>query len=108
MAGVLQGLRVIEFTHMVAGPSCGQVLADFGADVLKVEPPQGDITRRMGPMVGDVAALYACTNRNKEIVCLDLADAADATAARALSDNLFGTAVPVDELMRMVGRSGEE
>ncbi len=85
MAGVLQGLQVIEFTHMVAGPSCGQVLADFGAEVLKVEPPQGDITRRMGPMVGDVAALYACTNRNKEVVCLDLADAADAAAARELA-----------------------
>ncbi|MEQ1806164.1 MAG: CoA transferase, partial [Burkholderiaceae bacterium] len=85
MAGVLSGLRVIEFTHMVAGPACGQVLADFGADVLKVEPPQGDITRRMGPMVGDVAALYACTNRSKNVVCLDLTDAAEAAAARELA-----------------------
>ena len=85
MAGVLSGLRVIEFTHMVAGPSCGQVLADFGAEVLKVEPPQGDITRRMGPMIGSVAALYACTNRNKDVICLDLTDATDAGAARELA-----------------------
>ncbi|MEA2859712.1 MAG: CoA:oxalate CoA-transferase [Methylobacteriaceae bacterium] len=85
MAGVLQGVRVVEFTHMVAGPACGQVLGDFGAEVLKVEPPQGDITRRMGPMAGNVAALYASTNRNKQVVCLDLTDPSDAAEARQLA-----------------------
>ena len=85
MAGVLQGVRVVEFTHMVAGPACGQVLGDFGAEVIKVEPPQGDITRRMGPMAGDVAALYASTNRNKQVVCLDLTNSADAAEARQLA-----------------------
>jgi CoA:oxalate CoA-transferase len=85
MAGVLQGVRVVEFTHMVAGPACGQVLGDFGAEILKVEPPQGDITRRMGPMAGDVAALYASTNRNKQVVCLDLTDPVDAAKARQLA-----------------------
>src|SRR5258708_17987200 len=82
MAGVLQGVRVVEFTHMVAGPACGQVLGDFGAEVLKVEPPQGDITRRMGPMAGDVAALYASTNRNQQGVSLDLTHPSDPARAK--------------------------
>lgn len=85
MAGVLEGLKVVEFTHMVAGPSCGQVLGDLGATVTKVEPPQGDVTRRMGPMAGDVAALYASTNRNKQVVCLDITQPDDARRARALA-----------------------
>lgn len=85
MAAVLQGLKVVEFTHMVAGPSCGQVLGDLGASVTKVEPPQGDVTRRMGPMAGDIAALYASTNRNKQVVCLDITKPEEARRARALA-----------------------
>ncbi len=85
LTAVLAGLKVVEFTHMVAGPSCGQVLADLGAQVVKVEPPQGDVTRRMGPMAGDVAALYASTNRNKDLVLLDISVPAQAEQARALA-----------------------
>ena len=85
MGAVLAGLKVVEFTHMVAGPSCGQVLGDLGASITKVEPPQGDVTRRMGPMAGDVAALYASTNRNKRVVCLDITQPEQATEARALA-----------------------
>jgi len=85
MAPVLSDLRVVEFTHMVAGPSCGQVLGDLGARITKVEPPQGDVTRRMGPPAGDVAALYASTNRNKDVVCLDITQPAEAEKARALA-----------------------
>ena len=85
MAAVLTGLKVVEFTHMVAGPACGQVLADLGASVVKVEPPQGDVTRRMGPQAGDVAALYASTNRSKDVVLLDITDPAQAKRARALA-----------------------
>lgn len=85
MGAVLAGLKVVEFTHMVAGPSCGQVLADLGASVTKVEPPQGDVTRRMGPLAGDVAALYASTNRNKDVVCLDLTEPEQAKRAQALA-----------------------
>jgi crotonobetainyl-CoA:carnitine CoA-transferase CaiB-like acyl-CoA transferase len=85
MTPPLDGLKVVEFTHMVAGPACGQVLADFGAQVLKIEPPQGDVTRRLGPMVGDLSALYASTNRGKETVCLDLQSPADASRARELA-----------------------
>src|SRR4029450_5010652 len=70
---------------MVPGPACGQVLVDLGASVVKVEPPQGDVTRRMGPMAGDVAALYASTNRSKDVVCLDIARPEEAKRAQALA-----------------------
>ena len=85
MAAVLSGLKVVEFTHMVAGPSCGQVLGDLGATVTKVEPPQGDVTRRMGPMAGSLSALYSSTNRNKKVVCLDILEESQAQLARAIA-----------------------
>jgi crotonobetainyl-CoA:carnitine CoA-transferase CaiB-like acyl-CoA transferase len=66
----LEGIRVIEFTHMVMGPSCGLVLADLGADVIKVEPaPEGDNTRRLA---GSGAGFFAQANRNKRSVAVDL------------------------------------
>jgi CoA:oxalate CoA-transferase len=81
----LKGIRVVEFTHMVAGPACGQVLGDLGAEVIKVEPPDGDITRRLGPGDGEVSALFATTNRNKRSVRLDLRQERDAATARTLA-----------------------
>ena len=65
----LAGLRVIEFSHMVMGPTCGVVLADLGAEVIKVEPPGGDSTRRL---LGSGAGFFAMFNRNKKSVALDL------------------------------------
>ncbi|HEX2117384.1 MAG TPA: CoA transferase, partial [Alphaproteobacteria bacterium] len=66
----LHGIHVVEFTHMVMGPSCGMVLADLGADVIKVEPaPAGDNTRRLtGPALG----FFPTFNRNKRSLCVDL------------------------------------
>ena len=64
-----QGLRVVEFTHMVMGPTCGLVLADLGAEVIKVEPPAGDNTRRL---LGSGAGFYPLFNRNKKSLVLDL------------------------------------
>lgn len=107
MAPVLTGLKVVEFTHMVAGPACGQVLGDLGASVIKVEPPQGDVTRRMGPMAGDVAALYASTNRNKTVVCLDITQPEQAAEARALacaSDVVISNVAPA--LLQKAGLDG--
>jgi formyl-CoA transferase len=62
-------LRVIEFTHMVMGPTCGMILADLGAEVIKVEPPGGDRTRRL-PGLG--IGFFRTFNRNKKSVVLDL------------------------------------
>jgi crotonobetainyl-CoA:carnitine CoA-transferase CaiB-like acyl-CoA transferase len=64
-----EGLRVVEFTHMVMGPTCGMVLADLGAEVIKVEPPSGDNTRRL---LGAGAGFYPLFNRNKKSLVLDL------------------------------------
>ncbi len=65
----LQGIRVVEFAHMVMGPSCGLVLADLGAEVLKIEPLEGDNTRRLH---GAGAGFYPIFNRNKKSIALDL------------------------------------
>ena len=66
----LDGVRVVEFTHMVMGPTCGMILADLGAEVIKVEPPGGDKTRRL-PGLG--IGFFRTFNRNKKSVVLDLA-----------------------------------
>ncbi|MFN7176235.1 MAG: CaiB/BaiF CoA transferase family protein [Thermaurantiacus sp.] len=65
----LAGIRVVEFTHMVMGPAAGQILADLGAEVVKVEPIGGDPTRRL---VGSGAGYFPMYNRGKKSICLDL------------------------------------
>jgi crotonobetainyl-CoA:carnitine CoA-transferase CaiB-like acyl-CoA transferase len=65
----LQGVRVVEFTHMVMGPTCGMVLADLGAEVIKVEPLTGDSTRKL---LGSGAGFYPLFNRNKKSLAIDL------------------------------------
>lgn len=66
---MLEGLRVVEFTHMVMGPAAGLMLADLGADVIKIEPIGGDKTRRLK---GSGAGYFPMYNRNKKSICLDL------------------------------------
>ena len=63
------GLRMVEFTHMVMGPTCGMLFADLGAEVIKVEPPKGDNTRRL---LGSGAGFFPLFNRNKKSITLDL------------------------------------
>jgi crotonobetainyl-CoA:carnitine CoA-transferase CaiB-like acyl-CoA transferase len=65
----LEGVRVVEFAHMVMGPACGLVLADLGAEVIKLEPLEGDNTRRL---MGAGAGFYPMFNRNKKSLALDL------------------------------------
>jgi crotonobetainyl-CoA:carnitine CoA-transferase CaiB-like acyl-CoA transferase len=65
----LQGIRVLEFSHMVMGPTCGMILADLGAEVIKIEPPGGDRTRRM---TGVGIGFFRTYNRNKKSVVLDI------------------------------------
>jgi crotonobetainyl-CoA:carnitine CoA-transferase CaiB-like acyl-CoA transferase len=76
MSAPLAGIRVVEVGHMLAGPYCGLMLADMGAEVIKIEPPQGDISRTVSPhFIGPHNAYFASLNRNKKSVVLDLASA---------------------------------
>jgi len=77
----LDGIRVIEFCHMVMGPTCGMILADLGADVIKVEPLHGDTTRRL---VHQGAGFFASYNRNKRSIALDIKSPQGLDAAKRL------------------------
>ena len=80
----LDGISVVEFSHMVMGPSAGLLLADLGADVIKVEPLDGDNTRRLR---GSGAGYFSMYNRNKRSVCLDLKSEQGQEIARRLIRN---------------------
>lgn len=74
MNAPLAGIRVVEVGHMLAGPYCGLMLADMGAEVIKIEPPEGDIARSVSPhFIGPHNAYFASLNRNKKSVVIDLA-----------------------------------
>ncbi|MET0568438.1 MAG: CoA transferase, partial [Hyphomicrobiaceae bacterium] len=78
----LAGIRVVEFCHMIMGPSCGLILGDLGADVIKVEPtPNGDNTRRLA---GSGAGFFPAFNRNKRSIALDLKSKEGLEIARKL------------------------
>lgn len=75
--GSLAGLRILDLTHALAGPFCSQILADHGADVIKIEPIEGDFFRRMGPFRDDdtqrdFGGLFQSCNRNKRSIAVDL------------------------------------
>ena len=78
----LTGLRVVEFTHMVMGPTCGMVLADMGAEVIKVEPIGGDRTRHL---LGAGTGFFPMFNRNKKSIAIDLQKPEGAAVARQLA-----------------------
>lgn len=88
-----EGLRVVEFAHMVMGPTCGMVLADLGAEVIKVEPPSGDSTRVLR---GSGAGFFPMFNRNKKSLVLDIKTPGGLEAAR----RLIGSADVVSENFR--------
>ena len=93
----LDGIRVVEFSHMIMGPSCGLVLADLGADVVKIEPaPDGDNTRRLA---GSGAGFFPTFNRNKRSLALDL----KTTEGMALAKRLIAQADVVTENFRPGG-----
>lgn len=83
----LAGVKVLDFTHLLAGPYCTMLLGDMGADVVKVEPPGGgDSTRRQGPPFHNGQGLtFLAANRNKRSIMLDLRSEADASTALALA-----------------------
>jgi crotonobetainyl-CoA:carnitine CoA-transferase CaiB-like acyl-CoA transferase len=84
----LGGIRVVEFCSTAAGPFCAMLLADMGADVVKVEPPEGDGLRQWPPLTGGYSENFASVNRNKRSAVLDLKDpAAKAVARRLMLDS---------------------
>ena len=87
--GPLTGIKVVDFTHIVAGPLCTELLADGGAEVVKVEPPAGEWARNRGPRVatpdgGTMSSYFAALNRGKQSVVLDLKTTAGSAIARQL------------------------
>src|SRR3990167_4954506 len=84
----LAGVKVVEFCQVLAGPYCGMLLADMGAEVIKIEPPDGDMMRQWPPISmgseGGFSENFASINRNKRSVVLDLKNPAHKAAARRL------------------------
>lgn len=87
--GPLAGLKVIELSSIVLGPMCGQYLGDMGADIIKIEPPEGDLSRSVGPQRSpDMSALFLCCNRNKRSIVLNLKQPDDlALACRLIAQS---------------------
>ena len=75
--GALAGIKIVDLARVLGGPYCTQMLADHGADVIKVEPPQGDETREWGPPFtpDGISAYFSGINRNKRSIGLDLSKA---------------------------------
>ena len=72
MTAPLEGIRVIEFGNFIAGPFCGMLLADMGAEVIKIEPMSGDLARAIPPIIDGKSAAFTTLNRNKKSLALDL------------------------------------
>ena len=82
----LSTIKILDFTRVLSGPYCTAMLADIGADVVKIEPPQGDDYRHIGPFLEDgSSALFATVNRGKRSVVLDLNNDADRAVALKLA-----------------------
>ena len=97
----LEGLRVVDFSRVLAGPHCGRMLVDLGADVVKIEPPEGDLTRFSAPRVHSMSVYFAQQNCGKRNVSLDFSDSrgiAVATRLAAMADvvleKIFPPSIP--------------
>ena len=85
MARPLQGLRVLDLSRVLAGPYVGRMLADLGAEVVKIEPPEGDITRKWGRVTAGLSGYYTQQNAGKRDVCVDLRVAGGPELVRKLA-----------------------
>ncbi|RDW12754.1 CaiB/BaiF CoA transferase family protein [Paracoccus thiocyanatus] len=81
----LQGIKVLDLTRVLAGPYCTALLADLGAEVIKLEPPAGDDYRHVGPFKDGESALFTLNNRGKQSLVLDLKDPEDLALARTIA-----------------------
>ncbi len=84
MAFPLEGVKVLDFTRVLAGPFVTRILSDLGADVLKVEPPEGDMTRLIGRKIGGLSGYFTQQNVGKRSICIDLAKPDGQELARKL------------------------
>ena len=89
--GALDGVKIVDLTQMLAGPFCTMLLADQGAEIIKVEPLDGDHTRIVGPYHADdklraFGGYFASVNRNKRSIAVDLKDAASVARLKALAE----------------------
>jgi CoA:oxalate CoA-transferase len=82
---LLQDMRILDLTRVMAGPFCTALLADLGAEVIKLEPPAGDDYRHIGPFVDGTSALFTLMNRGKQSIVLDLKDPSAQATARAIA-----------------------
>src|SRR3546814_19656185 len=98
MPGPLEGVRIIDLTTVLMGPYATVMLGDMGADVIKVEPPQGDLVRSLGPgRHADMGAIFMHANRSKRSIVLDLKQPEGREALLPLArpaDGLFSTVRP--------------
>src|SRR3954453_5901249 len=86
--GPLAGIRVLDLSRVLSGPIAGRNLHDLGADVIKVEPPEGDLTRFAQPKVGSISLYYAQQNTGKRNISIDLRSPDGAAMVRALSEHV--------------------
>lgn len=108
-AGILDGLRVVEFSQLIAAPLCGLSLADWGAEVIKVETPDGDYTRTLPPrLASGESAYYQMLNRGKRSIALDLRSASAGNVVRRLVDAADVVVESLGEAVRHLGTSPEE
>ena len=84
MSYPLQGLKVLDMSRVLAGPLAGRLLSDLGADVVKIEPPAGDITRLWGAQIGGIAGYFNQQNVGKRDICIDLSAEGGAELVKAL------------------------
>jgi crotonobetainyl-CoA:carnitine CoA-transferase CaiB-like acyl-CoA transferase len=96
MAGPLAGVRVVDFSRVLAGPHCTETLLDLGAEVIKIEPPRGDLSRQAFPRWGEISGYYAQQNAGKQNVSIDL----NVPGARAIALRLCKTADVIVENFR--------
>src|SRR3977135_477684 len=87
LGAALDGLRVLDVTQVMAGPFCAMLLADFGADVIKVEPPAGDSTRTMPGAVGNDSPSFNAVNRGKRSIVINLKSPEGVEAVKRLASS---------------------